>query len=140
MPNKWKEIKEKIFLSPLFKTVSFGFSVIVSGILCGSYVNELTVNNKVEFHRTFEILPTYIILIYLALIYIYLKFLYTAEKNILNFANKEHCVAYTRSQLIPELNNAMKTHIRTGRIDLAREYGRFLDEIQWDEPVKEYNR
>ncbi|MBU4639422.1 hypothetical protein [Bacillus toyonensis] len=100
--------------SPLIETVIFAASVIVSGVLCGSFVNELTVDNKVQWQNTFKISPTYFILFYLMCVYIYNKFMFNVRRRVKNFASEEFLSAYVKSQLLPEIVADFKKSIRKG--------------------------
>ncbi|WP_139995544.1 hypothetical protein [Kurthia sp. Dielmo] len=115
MVTKLEErIVYKINEHPLGETIVFGISVIGSGILCGSFVNELTVNSVVEWENTFKITPTYLIIGYLLLIYRYNKCVYIQKTKISNFGNEEFLLNYIRKELLPEIVALQKEKIKNG--------------------------
>ncbi|MEH7033459.1 hypothetical protein V7054_14790 [Priestia megaterium] len=112
LTRKLRDILEK---SPLFETLIFAGSVILSGILAGSFVNELTVDNKVHWENAFKILPTYLILIYLVIFYLYSKFLYNERIQIDKFKDDVFLSAYVKKELLPEIVTKFKEDIRGGK-------------------------
>ncbi|MFJ7682618.1 hypothetical protein [Peribacillus butanolivorans] len=111
LKSKLSDILEK---SPLFETLIFAGSVIFSGILTGAFINELTVNNEIQWKNAFKIVPTYLILIYLVILYHYNKFLYNERLEINNFKDDVFLSAYVKKELVPEIVTDFKKNIREG--------------------------
>jgi hypothetical protein len=124
--NKAKDI---ILRSPLGKTLTFVGAVIISGILCGAYINELTVNNEVQWVRSLKVAPTYLIIIYCVLLYLYNKALYNEDMAIQNFAEQDFTDAYLKSQYIPEVGSRYRKLIREGKIEELKELDSALKEM-----------
>jgi len=124
-----KKIKDKLFRSPFFKTIVFGLSVLVSGILCSSFVAELYYEGKLHWEIFYRTTTFYLILVYGFIIYMYNRFLYRAEKNILNFLDDNYCSAYIINACLPDLIEKYKKDLKEGKnpsefIDIQYELGK----------------
>jgi hypothetical protein len=108
-----KKIKILTRESPFIQTLCFFFSVIVSGVLSGVLVTEITVNNKIDW----ELLPKsksfYFILLLLFLVYIYNKLLHEGKIN--EYKDKEFCRAYIRRESLPVLAKKTSELIKKGQ-------------------------
>lgn len=108
-------VKNWLYHNPIGKTFTFFFSVIVSGILCGAFVNESTVAGKFTLQDFYEKKSFYLILGYLVLIIIYHYWLFKEDKKITNFGDKAYCIAYLNSRLLPAVADKAIEDIRAGR-------------------------
>ncbi|WP_280157465.1 hypothetical protein P5616_010635 [Priestia aryabhattai] len=121
------KIKKLISESPFFQTITFGSSVIISGILCGAFVNELTVNNKVQWLNAYKVLPTYLIAIYLIIVYWYTKLLYEERTEIMKFADNDYFAAYARRELLLEILLKSRELIRENRTNELTQFKDIID-------------
>lgn len=100
---------------PLYKTLSFVFSVIVTGILCGSFVTEITVDGALRWEFFYKVKSFYGLLLLAIIIYFYLKFLYIEEVTISNFKDDSYTKAYMRKECLPALAEKSRRLIKEGK-------------------------
>ncbi|MDB9510459.1 hypothetical protein PN499_04595 [Kamptonema animale CS-326] len=108
-----KKIKFLIRESPSIQTLIFFFSVIVSGVLSGTLVTEITINSKIDWKLIYKSTSFYFILLLLFLVYIYNKFLHEGKIN--EYKDKEFCRAYLRREALPELAKKNSELIKKGQ-------------------------
>ena len=87
---------------------------ILTGLVSGALINEITIDNKVRWMLSFGKINLYILLALAALNYIYYMYIYKVEAEILKFSDGVFCLAYVRSQLLPDAVEAAKVRIRNG--------------------------
>lgn len=107
---------KKISISPGGKTFTFSFSVIVSGILCGWFIVEITQGNKIIWGSFYTVASFYFLLAYLIFVYIYNRYIYQHEKKVCNFLDDDYCRAYLRSECMPELVKKYRESIQKGKV------------------------
>lgn len=116
--------------SPLIKTLVFGISTIVSSILAGLFVYEITMNGIVEWETFYKAKSFIGILIWLLFVCLYNSFLYEREMDILKFKDENYCKAYIRSQCLPEVAARYRNLVRSGNTsdlkDIAGEIKRMI--------------
>lgn len=122
--DKLREWRDK---SPLFETLVFTGSVIISGILTSSFVTELTVNNKIQWNKAFNIVPTYLILVFIALLYFYNRFLYKEHLKIKDFQDDLYASAYVKREVYPEVVRDLKKSIREGNYENLKKFEDVID-------------
>jgi len=105
---------DALLSSPASKTAVFVGTTIVSGILCGTLVTEITVDGKLQWAQLLSAYSFYGLLVLSVLFYAFNKAVYVREVNILRFADNEFCLAYIRSQCLPEAAERYKLLIRSG--------------------------
>lgn len=110
------KIKNAYLESPAWKTVCSVFSLIVAGILCGTFVTEITSKNGIEWLLFYKSKSFYGLIVLSILTYFDNKIRYLAEKEILRFRDAEYCVAYMRSKCLPEAAERYKELIRLGNV------------------------
>lgn len=123
-------LKKLIMHSPAFKTAVFASSVILSGILCSSFVTEINIQGVLIWSAFYKTYSFYLVLIYLGALYVYNRYIYQQDKNISNFLDEDYCKAYIRSQFLPEIVERYKDDVRKGKhpVDL-KEYHEELEKI-----------
>jgi hypothetical protein len=109
------KVKYWFATSPLAKTIMFFFSVIVSGVLSGTFVTEITKDGKIHWMLFRTSISFYLILIFLVLVFIYNRFLYEEDSKIEKFLDENYCKAYMRSRYLPELAKKHGQLIKEGK-------------------------
>ena len=93
------------------------FSVIIpvaSGILSGSFIVEITGSNSLEWSTFYTSYSFYGLGVLCLVMYIYNRLCYQHEKMIDRFLDDDYCIAYMRSQFLPEAAKRYKERIRSG--------------------------
>lgn len=112
--------------SPGCKTV-FGFILpIITGILSGTFVSEITTANGLDWKLAKSSKSAYGLIILVYLIYKYYRSIYMREKEVARFLDNDYCVAYMRSQCLPEAAEQYKRIIRDGQ---GGELKKAMDEL-----------
>jgi len=121
-----KGLKEALIESPSSRTV-FGFIVpLVSGVLSGIFVNEISTPTGILW-KLFYKAPSFYGLIFLGIIiFLYNRALYLHEKEMMRFLDSDYCVAYMRSKCLPEAAERYKSLIRSGD---GGEFEKAMDEL-----------
>ncbi|MDV6317817.1 hypothetical protein [Chromohalobacter sp. HP20-39] len=123
---RFKGLKEKMIESPSWRTV-FSFLIpVLTGILSGAFVTEITINGVVTWSLFYKANSFYGLLVTSFCIYIYNKEVYLFEKQVSKFADTEYCTAYMRSKCLPEAAERYKQIIRSGN---GGELKQAMDEI-----------
>jgi len=116
MPNRIRDwINRYILDSPGFKTFCGFVLPILSGILSGTLIAEISTPNGLDWKLTLSAKSTYGIIILSIIIYKYNRALFLREKEIRQFSDKEYCLAYMRSKCLPEAAEKYKERIRSGK-------------------------
>lgn len=76
---------KKWLLTPSGKTIIFVLSVIVSGILSGSFVTQITIEGKLVWKLFYKTLSFYLVVLYIIALYFYNKYIYVQEKDVMEF-------------------------------------------------------
>lgn len=112
--------KDKKMFNPLFKTLAFAFSVIISGVLCSAFVTEIT-GSELEWGGFYKTISFWLIILFLILVLIYNFKFYKDEKDIEKFYNEVYCSAYMKSELLPEMAEYYKREIKNGNLGQLKE-------------------
>lgn len=120
-------LKKRLEKSPIFETLIFSFSVILSGVLASAFVTELTVDNEVQWENAFKIGPTYFIGFYIVVIYYYNKFLYDERVEINKFKDDFYLLAYMRKELLPDIVMDFKKDIQAGKTPDFKKFDDLID-------------
>lgn len=107
--------KRFLVTSPLGRTIGFFLSIIVSGILCGTFVTEITRNGVIIWSLSGESKSFYLILFFLLFVYLYNKILYDEDVKIQNFADKDYCKAYLRKNTMNEFAKKVCDDLKNGK-------------------------
>lgn len=123
----FRNIKECIVESPSWRTM-FSFVIpLLTGILSGAFVTEITVNGVVTWALFYKANSFYGLLILATCMYFYNKSIYLFEKQVSKFSDTEYCVAYVRSKCLPEAADRYRQLIRTGN---GGELKQAMDELK----------
>lgn len=108
------KFKTWLLESPLAKTFAFIVSVIISGILSGAFVSEITYNGVINWRNFYKAKSFYILIFFSIIVYLYIRYIYEEDIKIKKFIDKRYCKAYLRSQCLPEIAKKYKEIIRQG--------------------------
>ena len=92
-----------IVKTPAIKTLIFGISTIVSGVLSGAFIYEITLTGFLNWKFFYRTKSLYLIFSWLLMIYVYSHILYKKEVDVLRFKDDAYCKAYIRSQCLPAI-------------------------------------
>ena len=128
MINNIKNWLNRRFLdSPVCKTV-FGFVLpILSGILASTFISEISTPNGLDWKLARTAKSTYGLILLIIIIYKYQRALFLREKEIRQFLDTDFCIAYMRSQCLPEAAEQYKRKIREGQ---GGELKQAMDELK----------
>ena len=110
-------IKNLIENSAGFRTLSFVFTTIISGVLCGAFITEITVNGKLDWswntlkHARFF----WGLCIYIVLYLLYSTYFYNSEKNILKYRDLEFCLAYVTKAGLQHISDRWNQDVKDGK-------------------------
>lgn len=127
MPTPSEILKKYVLDSPGWKTFFFIVIPIISGILSGIFVVEITGKSGIEWSLFYKSKSFYGLILFTFLIYIYNKALYTHQKEINNFLDNDYCIAYMRSKCLPEAAEKYRKMIRDGE---GGELKQAMDELK----------
>lgn len=120
-------INRNVLDSPSCKTL-FGFVLpILSGILAGTLVSEISTPNGLDWTLARTAKSTYGLIFLTIIIYKYHRALFLREKEIRQFSDADFCIAYMRSQCLPEAAEQYKRMIRDGQ---GGELKQAMDELK----------
>ena len=110
----FRDIKENMIESPSWRTV-FSFLIpVLTGVLSGAFITEITVNGVVTWNIFYKTNSFYGLLVTSICMYLYNKEVYLFEKQVSKFSDIEYCTAYVRSKCLPEAAERYKQLIRSG--------------------------
>lgn len=100
--------------SPTWRAVFFVISTVLSGVLSGGLVTEITLNGTVVW-RNFYLANSFWALALLSLLlFLYQRASYLRATDVKQFGDKDYCMAYMRAQCLPEAAQRAKEMIRAG--------------------------
>jgi hypothetical protein len=114
MSSILNKLKGLILNSPLFKTLIFGISTILSGVLASAFVVEISPSSELKWETFYRTRSFYGLVGLLILLYVYNRAAYAYEINMLRFQDRDYCIAYIRSKCLPELAERTRRNIREG--------------------------
>ncbi|WP_156035602.1 hypothetical protein [Caulobacter sp. UNC358MFTsu5.1] len=103
-----------IAASPRWRTALSVLLAISTGLVSGALINEITIENRVNWLFAFKSYNLYILIFFALLNYLYYDSIHKIEVEILKFSDSVFCIAYVRSQLLPDAVEAAKIRIRNG--------------------------
>lgn len=109
-----KKICEAVLESPSWKTFFSVVIPILSGLFCGVFVIEITTENGVDWRIFYKSKSFYALVLLTIVVYLYNKAVYTYERDMSKFLDKDYCIAYMRSKCLPEAAERYKQKIRNG--------------------------
>jgi hypothetical protein len=105
---------DRMLDSAAWRAVFFLLSTVLSGVLSGAFIAEITINGKLAW-GVFYTAPSFWALGSLSvLLYAYQRALFHRETHVSRFADKDYCLAYMRAQCLPEAAQRYKERIRNG--------------------------
>lgn len=123
----FRDIKANVVESPSWRTV-FSFLIpVLTGVLSGVFVTEITVNGVVTWELFYKTSSFYGLVITSVCMYAYNKEVYLFERQVLKFSDTEYCTAYVRSKCLPEAADRYKQLIRSGN---GGELKQAMDELK----------
>lgn len=120
-------IGQQLLDSPAWKTVFSAVFPIITGILSGTFVAEISTPQGLDWPHFYRAWSFYGLACLTAVIYAYNRALYQREIEITRFSDTEFCVAYMRSKCLPEAAERFKVMIRDGE---AGELARIMGELK----------
>jgi len=104
----------KLIESPGCKTLFSVIFPLAAALLSGMFVYDISDENGIVWIKFYQSWTFYGLLILIILIYIYNRALYRHNRDIMRFSDTTFCIAYMRSQLLPEAAERYKEMIRSG--------------------------
>jgi uncharacterized membrane protein len=101
-------------LFPITRTIAFCVSVIISGILCGAFIVDITTSKGLDWSIYNKTWTFYAIILLILIVYLYNRKTYSVDQNIRNYMDQEYCRAYLRSECLPDLAFKMNTLVKQG--------------------------
>jgi len=103
-----------IIASPGVKTLVAVADAMLSGVLSGAFISEISTPIGLDWGSFYRKWSFYGLLILTVLTYFYHKTVYGCETDILRFADDEYCLAYMRSLCLPAAAERYNEMIRRG--------------------------
>lgn len=114
----FRDWRDWVFRSPQLRTACALVGAIITGVFSNTIVTEMTDRDGHliwgAFYQTYSF---YVLVVAIALNYVFHRHLFLHERRVDAFRDSEFCIAYARSQLIPEQVEATKLRIRQGKLD-----------------------
>lgn len=110
-----KSIVDAIISSPGWKTLFLAVLPVISGVLSGAFIVEITVGGSLDWTLFYKARSFCALIVLTLIIYIYHRLVYRREVEISKFSDTDFCVAYMRSKCLPEAAERFKQLIRDGR-------------------------
>lgn len=109
-----KNILNAVIASPGWKTLFSAVLPVVSGILSGAFIIEITVGGALDWKLFYKARSFYGLVVLTLITYVYHRLVYRREVEIGKFSDTDFCVAYMRSKCLPEAAERFKQLIREG--------------------------
>lgn len=110
----FKKLKTYVFESPIFLAAIDVLLTALVGVFSGTLVTEITIDGKIAWHTWNTCFSFYALLFTLVLIILYKRMIIETSNSIMQFMDKDYCVAYARSQMLPEAAKRAREKIRDG--------------------------
>lgn len=104
-----------ILESPGLKTFFASIIPILTGVMSALFIMEISTPEGIEWQSFYKAFSFYVLLILVLVVYSYNKAIYLYEKSIARFMDNDYCIAYMRSQCLPEAAEKYKQSIRDGQ-------------------------
>ena len=102
------------FLSkPLAKTIVFAISVILSGILCSTFVAEITTPDGLQWGAFYRKWSFWAIVVFLIVVFLYNRFIYRVEKSVEKFMDDNYCKAYIIRSCMQDIVEKAKVEVNS---------------------------
>lgn len=108
------KIKTLILSSILAQAIVDASLTTMIGIFSGTFTIEIANGSQLIWESFFKTVSFYV-LVFLIIIYaIYKRFLVSSDNDISKFKDEDYCLAYARSQMLPEAAKKAVEKIRNG--------------------------
>lgn len=119
--------KAALLESPGLKSLFSVVIPIITGILSGTFIIEITTSQGLRWLSFYQSLSFYGLLFLVVVIYFYNRAVYVHEREIKQFLDNDFCIAYMRSKCLPEAAERWKELIRNG---MGGELRQAMDELK----------
>lgn len=113
--------------SPFWKTFISVILPILTAFFSGTLVVEITSGTGLNWKDILRAKSFYVLILLILFIYIYNRAVYLKDKETMRFLDNDYCVAYMRSQCLPEAAKRFKELIRDGQ---GGEFKQAMDELK----------
>lgn len=127
MQTSVTELREHILQSPGVRTLLSAVAPIITGLLSGTFVLEITTTSGLAWLLFYKTFSFYALCAVCAVIYWYNRALYLYEREVHRFLEPDYCIAYMRSKCLPEAAERYKVLIRNGE---GGELKQAMDELR----------
>ena len=110
----FNNIGDFVLESPGLRTFFSVMIPVAAGVLSGSFIIEITGPNGLEWSTFYTSYSFYGLGFLCFIMYIYNRWCYQQEKMVDRFLDDRYCIAYMRSQCLPEAAKRYKELIRSG--------------------------
>jgi hypothetical protein len=107
-------LTEYVLESPGLKTLFSAVLPVISGVLSGTFILEITTGGTAEWALFYRAPSFYGLCIVAILTYWYNRELFLHDQAIERFTDASYCVAYMRSKCLPEAAERYRELIRNG--------------------------
>src|SRR2546428_372466 len=114
MPAFTTRLRRYMLESPGFRTFFSAVVPIAAGALSGAFIFEITTPTGLEWMLFYKVKSFYALCVLSAVIYWYNRELFLYEREVKRFLDADYCIAYMRSQCLPEAAERYKELIRSG--------------------------
>jgi hypothetical protein len=90
-------------------------------VVGGAFVNDITTPGGVVWSRSFEQLTFYLLILWTVTLTWFIRAQYVYEVSIERFGDDDYCLAYVRSQCLPEAADKYRELIRNGDIGVLKQ-------------------
>ena len=110
-------IIQHIRRSPSLRTAISVLLSVVKGIFSNTFVTDISVNGTIYWASFYESASLYVVIFSAILTFVYNRYCHAQDIDISDFGDQDYCLAYARSQLLPEQIELYKKKIRNGEMD-----------------------
>ncbi len=115
MRLKLLQLWHHLLESPAWRTFFTVLGTLVSGVLSGAFVAEITTPAGLKWQAFYNTKSFYGLAALAWILYVYNRAVFLHEREISRFLDNDFCTAYMRSKLLPEAAERFKELIRNGQ-------------------------
>lgn len=127
MPSFWRRLRFFTLESPAGKTLVTVLTTVLAGVLSGTFVTEITVDSALNWILFYKAKSFYALGALTIFSYWHTRAVYLIERDVSKFADREYCIAYIRSQCLPDLAEQVRQQLRQGH---GGQFERAMDELR----------
>lgn len=105
---------KRVLESPEWKTFFSAVLPILIGVLSGIFVAQISTSSGIDWGSCYTAGSFYLLVATTIITYLYHLAVYIHEKQIMRYLDNDYCIAYMRSQCLPEAVEQYKLAIREG--------------------------